>query len=333
MMTVATDRGLAMRRIGVAATVWAIVVAVSFANPGSGTSAEVFATALTLDFTILAPLIAYLIWMREKRAPLITLAPLFIVGCLLAMIFLPKDQQGALNQVRLLAIPLEIAVVTAIGLVAYRALRASRAAEGVDAVDRIRDAAQRIAHSRLAADILATEICMFRFALGGRIAKPAVRGPLSQDIGLTGPIVAALVAIVAIETVAVHLLLARWSHIAAWIATALSVYAIFWLLGDYRSLRARTSQVSDGVLRFRLGLRQEATIPLTQIESVESCRVFEKAPGSVKATAMQEPNLVIRLREPVEVVGMYGVRKRASAIAVRAANPSAMRASLLPNAP
>ncbi len=328
-MNAAATPGIAFRRIGIATAVWATIFAVSFAAPLASDAANAFAIAITLDFAIVAPLIIYLIWMREKRAPLLSMAPLFIVGCLLAMAVLPKDQQGAVETIRLLAIPLEVLVVLCIAVLARRAYRASRAADQDDFVDRIRDAAQQVVHSRLVADILATELCLLRFAFSGRSRTKKSGGRFEHELGVTRPIVIAFMAIIVIETVAVHLLLARWSPLAAWFATALSVYAAIWLAGDYRALLRRRTEIVGHSLRFCLGLRFEAMIPLSNISAIESCRTFEKSKDAIKATAMQEPNLVLRFAEPVEVTGMYGVRRKATALFIRAAHPKQVRAALM----
>jgi len=70
-----------------------------------------------------------------------------------------------------------------------------------------------------------------------------------------------------VETVAVHMLVRQASPISAWILTGLSCYALLWLVGDFRALRSRLTVVAGGSLRFRMGLRWELDVSLSDIDS------------------------------------------------------------------
>ena len=70
------------------------------------------------------------------------------------------------------------------------------------------------------------------------------------------------------ETIALHFLVARWSEVAAWVLTGVSVYGAVWLVGDYRACVARRIEVTEESLRLRLGLRWEAEIPYSAIAEI-----------------------------------------------------------------
>ena len=52
--------------------------------------------------------------------------------------------------------------------------------------------------------------------------------------------------------------------------TALDVYGILWLLGDYHALRLRPTTIEDGVLHLRYGLRWNVDVPLSNIAELKS---------------------------------------------------------------
>jgi hypothetical protein len=56
-------------------------------------------------------------------------------------------------------------------------------------------------------------------------------------------IVCIVALILLVETTVPHLLLQRWSALAAWIFTGLSLYSLLWLTGDYYAIRSRISFV------------------------------------------------------------------------------------------
>lgn len=56
----------------------------------------------------------------------------------------------------------------------------------------------------------------------------------------------AFVGVVIVETVAMHLLVRRWSDAAVWLPSALSIYSLGWLLGDHQGLRLNPHVVTTG---------------------------------------------------------------------------------------
>jgi hypothetical protein len=121
--------------------------------------------------------------------------------------------------------------------------------------------------------------------------------------------------VIAVETFAIHLLLSRWSDVAAWILTGLSIYTVVWLLGDYRAWKARRIVMDNDTLHLRVGTRWEAEIPVSQIDDVGlNPEKPVKGDGRFIARVWGEPNVWLRFVEPVEFTGMYGVRQRASEV-------------------
>ena len=149
--------------------------------------------------------------------------------------------------------------------------------------------------------------------------------PISADAGFTfhtrsgwGAIVAGIIIAIVGEAIGVHFLIQQWSVIAAWIFTALDVYGIVWLIRDYRALeRNRTTIDSDG-LHIRYGNRWKADVPLSDIASIEPITgEWKRRPGALKIAMLDDPRLLIRLRNPVTASGLGRmIQRQIDAIAI-----------------
>lgn len=137
--------------------------------------------------------------------------------------------------------------------------------------------------------------------------------------------------VIAIETVVMHLLLRRWSIVAAYVLTALSIYSMFWLVGDFRAMR-RLPLVLDGdQLLVRTGLRFQAIVPLRELRVVTlpSWReIPQPAPDYWNFARPAEPNVVLALAHAIPVTMMFGLKRSASRLGVRLAEPGNFRDAL-----
>jgi hypothetical protein len=291
----------------------AIAVA-AFGIPQSG--AGVVATALTLDFTVVVPGLVYLLFVRTKRLPWVGVVPVFVGSYAIAFAMLPAEHRGLLDAMAVLAVPAEVGFVTYLIGRVRRAIRQPSRVHG-DFASRFRVTAREAIGSRLPADILTTEVALLYHALRWpqRMVPDGAAFSVHRGVGY-GTVMVGLFMVLAIETVPVHLFVSRWSPVAAWILTALSVYAGIWLLGDYRAMTARPLVVTATELKLRVGLRWEADIARGNIAAIDVVRPSDNgAPkGALDATLLDQPTVRIRLHEPVEVMGMYGIRRCTSEI-------------------
>ena len=130
-----------------------------------------------------------------------------------------------------------------------------------------------------------------------------------------GSFLGALVVILVIEIIPVHLLLSHFvSPVAAWILTALTVYSLFWILGDYHAFRLTVSRVTREGIELRVGMRFAADIRFDQIARLEKCKGHDTETGAVRALVHGEPNLRLDTVEPVVVTGPYGVKRRGTTL-------------------
>jgi hypothetical protein len=301
-------------RYSLPAVVLAAAAAVSlFVLPRLAAGAEsiVVASALTLDFTVVVPGLAFALLVRTRRAPWIILIPTFVVGYAVAMTTIPPQHHFLLEMIRLLVVPAELCVIVYLVVLTRRTFASAAGSEG-DFATRFRFAARKVLASRIPADIITTELSLFYYALDLRRPSPAKTGSytMHRQVGYL-TVMVGLIMVLFAETVPVHLIVSRWSSLAAWILTALSIYALIWLVGDYRAMVARPLRVTPTHLALHVGVRWEADIPLALIAQVDLLNRKSEPPkdNTLFAGLLGQSNLRLKLHDSIEVIGMYGLRK------------------------
>lgn len=294
-------------------------------------SAGAVAAGMTLDMILVVPLAFYLAVIRRHRLPLVTLVPVLVLGFLAASLILPDDHKQALEALEWLALPLELALVGWIGWRASRALRRAGRDARADVPERLHAAAVDLLGSDRAAALLATEISVLHYALRGWRATPHVpagtAGFSHHRLGAHGPLVLALMPVLAGETFAVHFLVAIFSPALAWILTIASIYTCIWLLADWRATVLRPVLVDARRISFRAGLRWSVSVPRPAVVRISGQR---PAPGKacLSLNLLGSPTHWIILDRPVEARGPYGLRRRVRAIGIQPDDPGEFERAL-----
>jgi hypothetical protein len=139
----------------------------------------------------------------------------------------------------------------------------------------------------------------------------------------SGPFLAALAMIVAVETGAFHLLLVHRFPLVAWILTASSVSLLLWLVADYAAMGRTAVRVDPNRLVARIGRRALLTVPWGQVASAAALSWRDTAGprGSyLNATKPATPNVLIAFREPVEA-RIFGMRRPIEKLALHLDRP------------
>ncbi|HEY1814388.1 MAG TPA: hypothetical protein VGG74_18680 [Kofleriaceae bacterium] len=298
-MTSRVDLRLRLRLVAALALVWCGAIGAWLA-----THAPPVAAAAAIDLTVTAGAVAYWLGVRGR-----TLAAIVAAGALAAKL--------VLGTVLVVAVALELATLAVIVVRVRTARRAWRAAR-----DHRLDAALAAVLPPLAASLVATEVRVMGHAITGwrRRTSPAFAVHRASGWSLTAGV---LVGLVAAETPAVHLLLvAVGAPTAAWIATALSIYSALWIVGDAHALRHGGIALADDVVVIELGVRWRARIPYAAI--------VRAVPGASAELdlAISQANVVVELREPAELIGLFGRRRTARSLALELDDPDAFVAAL-----
>ncbi len=313
----------------------AAIYAVAFvivARLGQMDEADVIAGALTLDLTVLVPGLYYVLLVRWRGWSALSVLPVFLLSVLIAGRLIPAAQRHVLNLVEYAAVLVELAIVAVIAHKALRMRRAFRekAAAGMDVYESLREAAISVL-GPVAGGMVAYEAAVFYYAFAGWRRSPRAEEQsftVYRNTGYAALIVAVTIVLV-VETVGVHMLVRIWSPGAAWVFTALSLYALVWMLGDLHAVRLRPMRVAGGVLRLRVGLRWTGSIPLGSIRAVRAPDEGPAREGDrLKAVLVGAPNRRLELAEPIHATGLYGYTRRVATIDLQVDEPDRFDAAL-----
>jgi hypothetical protein len=143
------------------------------------------------------------------------------------------------------------------------------------------------------------------------------------------------VAVIVIESVAVHLAVRGRLPVLAWVLTLTSVIAVLWLVRDYFALGTGAVQLSNDALDLTIGRRFAITLPLATIERATAPTFRDlPAPGTNQGrdyfnlTKPSAPNVLLLLREPKRVRLTAGLHRDARRIAFRLDDASGFLAAL-----
>jgi hypothetical protein len=181
---------------------------------------------------------------------------------------------------------------------------------------------------------VASELTMMMYALFGWRMRRDVphdsRAFTIHERSAWGTVAACIAVVVAAESIGIHLFLLHISRRAAWIVTALDVWGILWIIGDYHALRLRPILVSGDGVHVRAGMRWNVIVPWDEIERVEAIEPQSswKRKSVLKVALIDEPRVMLRLRRTHIAHGIAGWRKKIDAIAILPDDELAFSAAL-----
>jgi hypothetical protein len=191
-------------------------------------------------------------------------------------------------------------------------------------LDAIHQSTQQVFGKGLPAKLLAWELAVVYYGLiKWRHKLPANTFSYHKK----APIKTFLVVImflVIVETVVFHLLLQIWSTTAAWILTGLSIYSLLWLVAQWKSMEFRPMVIYHDHLKLHHGMLFEARVPLSSIQEYQKIKSVDSN-YKVKVLSlmpqMDSPNVQIKLKQPIEVQGIYGQSSEESVLAFKVDDP------------
>lgn len=272
------------------------------------------ATAITYDLVLTAPVLFFMLSFKSKVAKLKTL-PFFIGGIVIATFLLPESGQEHLGYIKTYFLPfIEIIVLAFLSFKIYKGVQVYKAHSNQTAdflTISKRSATALFGKSRYAS-VFASEISMLYYAFFSWKPKKLKKNEFTKykenaSIALAG----AFLMVICIETYAFHVLLMKWSAIAAWTLTLLSIYSAFSIVAHMKALLKRPSFLTHQKLILRNGLLADIVIPLTEIDKIE---VFSKELHSKNLKIgnlgfnkeSSNHNIAIHFTTPQTIEKMYG---------------------------
>jgi hypothetical protein len=283
---------------------------------------EKIADGLLADFLITFPTVFYFIIIRPLKIKPRTMVLVISLCCLAGYVLLPQHQREYILQVRKLTSVIELLFIIYC-VTRFNKIRAAYKSEQLlfaDPIYNLRTAMAAVLGDSLPVKVLAAEMAMLRYGLFcWKKEKQAKRDSIAFSTHKEGGYIAIwciILVAVAVEMVAVHLMLMKWSHIAANIITVLTLYGIIFLVADFSAIVKRKILVSGDKLILRTGLRWRINTDTGNIDSIKKITTdnsFDKTcyqGGAIKSNC----NLLIIFKTPITVEKLYGTGKEFSSI-------------------
>ncbi|GAB2570569.1 hypothetical protein [Spirosoma areae] len=194
-----------------------------------------------------------------------------------------------------------------------------RLRQRTDAETALHESLATVFGERMAGAVLGEILTLYYALLGWWLSSDVPAGAKTVTIHRQSGQTALLVGLLlvgAIEGVAVHLLLSRWSPTAAFWVTILSGYGLLFFVADAIATVKRPSYLTDNQVRIRLGIRWRAIIPRSAIAQVSLLHEKPvKQPDLLNGAFLTTPNVLLTFSKPVSFLGPYGLKKGVSRFA------------------
>ena len=288
------------------------------------------AVAISIDIAVGVPLLFYLLLVRRKFLPLSSIVPVCVLTLLAVRLILPSSEQSILRFSEFLIPAIELTVVVFLLIKLRHVIRDVRTAKRncLYFIDALRIGIRKSIKSDFVAAILASEVSMLYLVFAGWFARFRTS---HQDAsaysyhGKSSYLLWALIALVGVETGGVHLVISIWTQTGAWIFTAISAYTLLWLVGHYHASRLQPVIVDDQYIYLRTGLIWRGQLRLNNIAEIRKRMKSDgKADGFVNVSLLGDPDVVIVLRKPDVLEGLFAKKREARVVGVALDDPEAL---------
>ena len=290
----------------------------------------ILAVAITIDIAVGVPLLFYLLLVRKKFLPLSSTVPVCILTLLAVKFILPSSEQSFLKFSDFLIPSIELSVAVFLLIKLRQVIRDVRTArrESLYFIDALRTGIRKSVKSDFIAAIVASEVSMLYLVFAGCFARfRTSRHDVSKysyhrkSNFLFWP----LVALIIVETVGVHLVISIWTQPGAWIFTGISAYTLLWMVGHYHASRLQPVIVDEQNIYLRTGLIWRGQMSLSNISEVRNAMNADRlADGYVNVSLLGDPDVVIVLRDPEVLEGLFARKKEVTILGIALDEPEAL---------
>ena len=112
-------------------------------------------------------------------------------------------------------------------------------------------------------------------------------------------------------------LAAKLSPFIAWIISGLSIYSLFFIIGDFNAIKARPILIQGNLIKLRIGIRWYLEIDKNQIDQIIFKPSFKETPEKrLKMELFTQHNVLIHLKKPVLASTYYGIKKKTTCLSL-----------------
>ncbi|MGE7690034.1 beta-carotene 15,15'-monooxygenase [Lysinibacillus sp. NPDC097214] len=196
-------------------------------------------------------------------------------------------------------------------------------------------AVENHAPKHLIIQMLCTDFLVFYYALASWKRKEHSGLTLHKNSSYIAFIIM-LIHGIAIETIGIHWWLHEKSLVLSILLLILNVYSVLFFVADMQAIRLNPVHVTSDKLYLSLGLMKRAEIRFDQIEELIEDK--EQLEGKLAKDTIDfiardfeaaYPQFILKMKEPVEVTFMLGLKKRYNNVAIKADQVQEFRKMLL----
>ena len=274
------------------------------------------AFGITFDLLLVVPLVYFLL-IRKTTIPKTTVFPFLILGIITCSIIIPIENQQYLKIFKFWVLPIiEISILSFVVYTIKKTIKIYKQnkVEQFDFFTILKETCYKILPKYIVIPVV-TEIAVFYYGFLSWKRREFKENEYSyhKNSG-TIALLVAIIFIIAIETVAFHILLLKWSAIAAWILTGISLYSGIQIFGFLKSMYQIPISITNNKLYLRYGIMNEAII---NIENIESIYISSKDVALNKKTRklsflgeLESHNIIVHLKTENTLIGLYGFKNK-----------------------
>lgn len=270
------------------------------------------AAGVTYDLTLTVPLL-YLFLIRKQSISNFTVIPVFGLCVLIGTLILPAEKRFHLDLIITWILP--FVEIVALGYLSYSVYKAyatykSLSGKGSDMLIIIRETCHEQNIPNALANVFAFEMACFYYAFfSWKTKRRENTFTYHRKSGFIA-LYLIIIFIILAESVVVHVLIAGFSNIVAWIFTISSIYVLFQVFAHLKASIQRPIEFIGTEMFLHYGLLGDIVIDADNIENTEATSLpFEKNPGVRKLGLLgdiEQHNLRIDLKKETGLIGFYG---------------------------
>jgi len=284
---------------------------------------EIMSFAVTADLALTVPILYYFLVVRTQKLPWFSTLVVYLAAVMLATLIIPKEHQTYLYWFEM-SLLLTEGFLIAVIIINIRKILKQYKIEKLKTGDFLvnLDNTFKVVLKKSLPPVV-SEIAMLRYAfLFWKIPVEALSHQKTFSVhrksGTVAMYCAFMLATVA-EATAVHFLLVGWNETVAYILLFLSIYSLLFLIGLASSVVKRPILVEENRIILRVGFFWKVILDKENIEKLEFIKRIDEKDKSIENLAsilLTSPNILLHLKSPVIVNGMYGIKKITSKLAI-----------------